>query len=185
MKPTHTTILIAALLSSSIPIASAAAASTEELRGLVTADDDVGVEDYRYRSSGAPTPRANLGGLLPRLWLPRSRVQPRPARERVPRRCSAVTRRESSERWVLRRPAPQTSCARAGRARPTQLNLNQRSPAKWRFLSRTEATPAPAGLPSPTNWSHEQPESRRSSVCVGVGVGEAGRNPRRLHGGDE
>ena len=37
MKPTHTTaILIAALLGSSIPIASAAAASTEELRGLVT-----------------------------------------------------------------------------------------------------------------------------------------------------
>ena len=36
MKPTHTTILISALLSSSICIASAAAASTEELRGLVT-----------------------------------------------------------------------------------------------------------------------------------------------------
>ena len=36
MKPTHITILIAALLSSSIPIASAAAAATEELRGRVT-----------------------------------------------------------------------------------------------------------------------------------------------------
>jgi len=36
MKPTHITILIAALLISSSPIASAAAASPEELRGLVT-----------------------------------------------------------------------------------------------------------------------------------------------------
>ena len=36
MKPTHTAILIAALLSSTIPIASAAAASPEGLRGLVT-----------------------------------------------------------------------------------------------------------------------------------------------------